>query len=38
MMYLRAPDRGAANDDLRSFIDESIPDEGMPARYGPRQN
>jgi len=35
MMYLRAEDRGRANDDLRSFIKSSIPEEGMPARYGP---
>ncbi|MFB6231740.1 MAG: S10 family peptidase [Salinibacter sp.] len=35
MMYLRAEDRGRANDDLRSFIKNSIPEEGTPARYGP---
>jgi carboxypeptidase C (cathepsin A) len=34
MMYLRAPDRGAANDDLRSFIEASIPEAGLPAKYG----
>jgi carboxypeptidase C (cathepsin A) len=34
MMYLRAPDRGSANDDLRSFIEASIPEEGIPAKYG----
>ncbi len=38
MMYLRDEDRGTANDHLRSFIEESIPADGMPARYGPEQN
>ena len=34
MMYLRDEDLGTANDHLRSFIEESIPAEGMPAKYG----
>ena len=34
MMYLREEDRGTANDHLRSFIENSIPEEGMPAKYG----
>jgi len=35
MMYLRDEDRGTANDHLRSFIETSIPEAGMPAKYGP---
>ncbi|MFB6273647.1 MAG: S10 family peptidase, partial [Salinibacter sp.] len=34
MMYLREEDRGTANDHLRSFIENSIPEAGMPAKYG----
>ncbi len=37
MMYLREEDRGRSNDDLRSFIEASIPEAGMPARYGKRR-
>jgi carboxypeptidase C (cathepsin A) len=37
MMYLRDEDLATSNDDLRQFIDASIPEEGTPARYGPRR-
>ncbi len=37
MMYLRDEDLETANDHIRSFIEESIPAEGMPAQYGPRR-
>jgi hypothetical protein len=26
-----------ANEHIRSFIDESIPEAGAPVRYGPRE-
>ncbi len=32
MMYLRAEDLAAANDDIRAFIGEAIPAPGTPAR------
>ena len=35
MMYLRSADLETANNDLRTFIEDSIPEEGTPARYGP---
>ncbi|MCS4138199.1 carboxypeptidase C (cathepsin A) [Salinibacter ruber] len=34
MMYLRSEDLATSNEDIRTFIEESIPDEGTPARYG----
>ena len=37
MMYLRSEDLKTANEDLRDFISNSIPEEGTPARYGPDQ-
>ncbi len=33
MMYLRAEDLKAANDDIRRFIEDSVPPEGVPAKY-----
>ena len=33
MMYLRAEDLAASNEDIREFIRNSIPEEGMPAKY-----
>jgi len=33
MMYLRAEDLKAANDDLREFIEKTIPPAGTPAKY-----
>ncbi|RNC79476.1 MAG: carboxypeptidase [Balneola sp.] len=33
MMYLRAEDLKNANDDIREFIQNSIPLEGTPAKY-----
>jgi len=33
MMYLRYPDLQQANEDLRTFIRNSIPDRGSAARY-----
>jgi carboxypeptidase C (cathepsin A) len=33
MMYLRADDLVTSNEDIREFILESIPAEGMPAKY-----
>ncbi len=33
MMYLRTEDLESANDDLREFIEATIPAEGTPARY-----
>ncbi|MDR9419426.1 S10 family peptidase [Gracilimonas sp.] len=33
MMYLRAEDLAKSNDDIRKFIQNSIPEEGMPAKY-----
>jgi carboxypeptidase C (cathepsin A) len=35
MMYLRSEDLATSNEDIREFIEASIPDEGTPARYGP---
>ncbi len=33
MMYLRAEDLKNANDDVREFIQKTIPEEGTPAKY-----
>ncbi len=33
MMYLRAEDLQKANDDLREFIQKSLPGNGVPAKY-----
>lgn len=33
MMYLRAPDLDAANQDIREFIKASLPAEGQAAKY-----
>ncbi|HMJ47753.1 MAG TPA: hypothetical protein VK498_10495 [Ferruginibacter sp.] len=33
MMYLRKPDLAESNDDLRAFIQKTIPKPGQPARY-----
>ena len=33
MMYLRAEDLKSANDDIRQFIEKSIPDTNEPAKY-----
>lgn len=33
MMYLRAEDLKNANDDIREFIENSLPQEGTPAKY-----
>lgn len=33
MMYLRAPDLDAANQDIREFIKASLPEEGQAAKY-----
>ncbi|GLX82155.1 S10 family peptidase [Thalassotalea eurytherma] len=33
MMYLRAPDLDAANQDIREFIKASLPGEGQAAKY-----
>jgi hypothetical protein len=33
-MYLRSEDLATSNEDIRTFIEESIPEDGMPARYG----
>ena len=38
MMYLRDEDLETSNQDIREFIEDSIPEEGTPARYGPRRN
>jgi carboxypeptidase C (cathepsin A) len=38
MMYLRSEDLETSNQDIREFIEDSIPEEGTPARYGPRRN
>jgi hypothetical protein len=35
MMYLRSEDLATSNQHLRTFIEDSIPEDGMPARYGP---
>jgi hypothetical protein len=37
MMYLRSEDLATSNEDIRTFIEASIPDEGTPARYGQDQ-
>jgi carboxypeptidase C (cathepsin A) len=34
MMYLRSEDLATSNDDIREFIEASIPEAGTPARYG----
>jgi len=36
MMYLREADLETANEHIREFIEASTPEEGTPARYGPR--
>lgn len=33
MMYLRAADLKTSNDDIREFIQNSLPKEGVPAKY-----
>lgn len=33
MMYLRAEDLGTSNQDIRDFIQATIPAEGVPAKY-----
>lgn len=33
MMYLRDEDISTSNDDIREFIRNSVPEEGMPAKY-----
>jgi carboxypeptidase C (cathepsin A) len=33
MMYLRKPDIATSNEDLRKFIQKSLPKTGQPARY-----
>ena len=33
MMYLRAEDLALANDHIRSFIEQSLPGKGVPAKY-----
>lgn len=33
MMYLRAEDLQKANDDIRVFINNTLPGEGVPAKY-----
>ncbi len=33
MMYLRAEDIVTSNQDIREFIEDAIPEEGMPAKY-----
>jgi hypothetical protein len=33
MMYLRRDDLKSSNQDLREFIKNSTPGEGMPAMY-----
>lgn len=33
MMYLRAEDLKTSNNDIRKFIEQSIPEEGKPAKY-----
>jgi len=37
MMYLRDEDLKTANEHLRDFFSNSIPEAGTPARYGPKQ-
>jgi carboxypeptidase C (cathepsin A) len=33
MMYLRAEDLATSNEDIRQFIQNSMVEEGMPAKY-----
>jgi carboxypeptidase C (cathepsin A) len=33
MMYLRAEDLKNANEDIREFIENSLPEDGAPAKY-----
>ncbi|MCB0655534.1 MAG: carboxypeptidase [Saprospiraceae bacterium] len=33
MMYLRAEDLKQANDDIRAFIEKTLPGKGVPAKY-----
>lgn len=33
MMYLREEDLETSNNDIREFIEQSIPEEGIPAKY-----
>ncbi len=33
MMYLRAEDLATSNEDIREFIEKSLPKAGMPAKY-----
>ena len=33
MMYLREEDLATSNQHIREFIQESIPEAGMPAKY-----
>jgi carboxypeptidase C (cathepsin A) len=33
MMYLRKPDIAASNEDLRKFIQKTLPKNGQPAKY-----
>jgi carboxypeptidase C (cathepsin A) len=35
MMYLRSEDLETSNQDIRTFIEDSIPETGIPAKYGP---
>jgi carboxypeptidase C (cathepsin A) len=37
MMYLRSEDLATSNEHIRQFIDQSIPEDGQPAQYGPPQ-
>jgi carboxypeptidase C (cathepsin A) len=37
MMYLRSEDLATSNEDIREFIEASIPEEGTPAKYGPNR-
>jgi carboxypeptidase C (cathepsin A) len=37
MMYLREEDLETANQHIREFIEASIPEDGVPAGYGPRK-
>jgi hypothetical protein len=33
MMYLRSEDLATSNEHIRTFIEQSMPEEGQPARY-----
>lgn len=33
MMYLRKEDLETSNNDIREFIEHSIPEQGRPAKY-----